>query len=179
MARRNAKEKTDQVVLVQHRGRAQMRTGKSNDWTQEMADSFCEVLADTCNVRLATAAIGRSVSGVYKQRSKDASFRASWDAALAIGYSRLELMLLERALHGVEKQVTHRDGTTTVMREYPDRIALTLLRMHRENAALADQTVDETEFEEARERIMARLERLRERESGDGVEHTEARSVPQ
>ena len=169
MARRRATEKSDQVVLVKYHGRAQKRAVLRSDWTQEMADRFCEVLADTCNVTLATAAIKRSISGVYKQRTKDASFRASWDAALAVGYSRLELMLLERALHGVEKQVTQRDGTTTVMREYPDRVALTLLRMHRENAALSDQTVDESEYDEARERIMARLERLRERDSVDGV----------
>ena len=155
-----------ELTLGNYRGHAQMRGGRPSDWTDEMAEKFCEVLADSCNVTLAAAAIGRSISNIYKQRSKYASFRASWDAALAVGYSRLELMLLERALHGVEKTVTQRDGTTSVMREYPDRVALTLLRMHRENAAIADQTVDEVEYEEARDRIVARLERLRERETG-------------
>lgn len=154
------------LALGKYRGHAQKRTGRPSDWTVAMADRFCEVLADSCNVTLAAAAIGRSISNIYKQRSKNASFRTAWDAALAMGYSRLELMLLERALHGVEKTVTKADGTTTVMREYPDRVALTLLRLHRDNAAIADQTVDDAEFEEARDRIMARLERLRERKSG-------------
>jgi hypothetical protein len=115
--RRTEKLETKELTLVKYHDRAQKRVGLPSDWTQEMADRFCEALADSCNVRVATEAIGRSISGVYKQRSKDASFRASWDAALAVGYSRLEMMLLERALHGVEKSVTARDGTTTVMRD--------------------------------------------------------------
>jgi hypothetical protein len=50
------------------------------------------------------------------------------------------------------------------MREYSDRVALALLRMHRDTAKLADETVDDGEYEEAKERIVARLDRLRERE---------------
>jgi hypothetical protein len=50
------------------------------------------------------------------------------------------------------------------MREYSDRTALALLRMHRESVAIANQSVDEGEWEEARERIVARLQRIRERE---------------
>ncbi len=123
-----------------------------------MANQFIETLADTCNVTLAAASIGRSIANVYKWKGKDASFRASWDRALAVGYSRLELMLLERAVA--------RDGTSSVMREYPDRVALTLLRMHRETAAIADESVDGREHDEACERIIAKLGRLKERDAG-------------
>ena len=73
-------------------------------------------------------------------------------------------MLLERALHGVEKVVIARDGTKTVMREYSDRVALALLRMHRDTAKIADEPIDDMEYEEARDRVIARLERLREQE---------------
>jgi hypothetical protein len=142
-------------------------TGRRSDWTRKMADQFVETLADTCNVTLAAAAIGRSIANVYKWRGKDAAFRASWDRALAIGYSRLELMLLERALHGVEKVVVARDGTSSVMREYPDRVALTLLRMHRETAAMAEESVDGREHDEACERIIAKLSRLKERDAAE------------
>lgn len=155
------------LTVGKYRGKVQKRSGRVSDFTEAKARKFCEVLADTCNVTLAAAAIGRSITNIYKQRIKNASFRASWDAALAMGYSRLELMLLERALHGVEKVVIARDGTTSVMREYPDRVALTLLRMHRETVAIAGETVDDQDHEEARERIVARLKRLRER---DGIE---------
>ena len=148
------------LVLGAHRNGVQQRSGRSSDWTRKMGEQFCETLADTCNVTLAAASIERSIGNVYKWRSKDATFRAAWDQALAIGYSRLELMLLERALHGVEKVVVARDGTSSVMREYPDRVALTLLRMHRESAALVVEGVDGREHDEACERIIARLARL-------------------
>lgn len=154
----------NELVLGVYRGRAQQRTGRASDWTKAMAERFAEVLADSCNVTLAAQAIGRSISNVYKRRSKDASFRAAWDQALAIGYSRLELMLLERALHGVEKVVKAGDGTSAVMRDYPDRIALSLLRMHRENAAIASESVDDEDYREACERIIGKLERLRARD---------------
>jgi hypothetical protein len=156
------------LVLGKHRGSPQRRTGRRSDWTRALANQFVEVLADTCNVTLAAAAIGRSITNVYKWKAKDASFRAAWDGALTVGYSRLELMLLERALHGVEKVVTARDGTASVMREYPDRVALTLLRMHRETVAMAGESIDGREHEEACARIIAKLERLKDREGGAG-----------
>ena len=143
--------------------RPKRAAARANDWTQHMTETFIETLADTCNVTLAAKAIGRSVTNVYRRRAKDASFRGGWEDALAIGYSRLEMMLLERALHGVEKVVVARDGTPTVMREYSDRVALTLLRMHRDSVANAQAPVDAAEVAEARERIIARIARLRAR----------------
>jgi hypothetical protein len=159
-----------ELVLGEYRGAPQQRTARRGDWTKAMADHFVETLADTCNVTLAAASIGRSIANVYKWKGKDASFRAAWDRALAVGYSRLELMLLERALHGVEKVVVARDGTSSVMREYPDRVALTLLRMHRETAALAEESIDGGEHEEACARIIARLSRLKDRDSEGATE---------
>lgn len=157
------------LVLGASRVGPQRRGGRKSDWTEKMADRFVEELADTCNVTLAAKAIRRSIGNIYKQRAQNATFRAAWDQALAIGYSRLEMMMLERALHGVEKKVVARDGTTTVMRQYSDRVALTLLRMHRESVAIADDATDQSEeYRAACERIMARLERLKERETGDG-----------
>jgi hypothetical protein len=164
------------LVLSKYRGVPQRRTGRPSDWTKAKADKFTEVLADTCNVTLAAQAIGRAISNVYKQRARDAAFRSAWDAALSIGYSRLELMMLERALHGIEKTVIARDGTTTVMREYPDRVALTLLRMHRENAAIADESVEDRDYQDACERIVARLQRLRESEEGAETKGLASRS---
>lgn len=149
------------LVLGAHRNRPQQRTGRRSDWTPEMSAQFIETLSETCNVTLAAAAIGRSISNVYKWRGKDATFRAQWEQALAIGYSRLEMMLLERALHGVEKVVVAKDGSTSVMTEYPDRVALTLLRMHRDSVASSEQPIDEQEYVEARDRILARIERIR------------------
>ena len=134
-------------------------------WTAAKQKAFLEALAESCNVKLAAKKAGVSTSMAYVRRGRDANFRAGWDRALATGYAQLEMMLLERALHGVEKTVIARDGTRTVMREYSDRAALALLRMHRENASYADESVDDAEWQEARERIVERLTRIRERDA--------------
>jgi hypothetical protein len=158
------------LVLGGYRGKAQKRTGRHSDFTQAKADKFIQVLADSCNVSLAARAIKRSIGNIYHHRQKDAEFRAAWDQALSIGYARLEMMMLERALHGVEKLVVLKSGETKVMREYSDRVALSLLRLHRENVAEIDSGVDEQEYREACERIIERLSRLRERDQEDEAE---------
>ena len=133
-------------------------------WTPARQKAFLEALAECCNVKLAAKKAGLSTSRAYVRRNKDASFRAGWDRALATGYAQLEMMMLERARHGVEKGVSARDGTKTVMREYSDRVGLALLRMHRDTALLADEGSDQVEVDEARERIVERLARLREQD---------------
>ena len=133
-------------------------------WNARRARTFLASLVETCNIRLSAKRAGLSHHHVYDRRNKDASFRASWDEALSTGYAQLEMMMLERALHGVAKVITSRDGTTTTMREYSDRTALALLRMHRDNASYAIQGTDESELADARDRIVERLSRLREQD---------------
>jgi hypothetical protein len=145
-------------------GASPKRTARrASDWTPQMVEHFVETIADSCNVTLAARAIGRSMTNVYRHRSRDATFRRQWEQALAIGYSRLELMLLERALHGVEKVVALKDGGQSVMRDYDNRTALALLRMHRDGVASSEEPIAEQEYAEARDRILARIERIRER----------------
>ena len=156
--------KDDELMLGKSKNGAQKRTGRPSDWTQEKADKFIEVLSDSCNVALAARAIRRSVSNVYIQRAKDAAFRGAWDQALAIGYAKLEMMMLERALHGVEKTVVLKNGESRIMREYNDRVALALLRHHRDSVAAFEASVDDEEYAEACERIIEKLARLREQD---------------
>ena len=153
------------LTLGAHQGSPQKRIGRSSDWSQDKAEKFVEVLADSCNVSLSARAIKRSIGNVYEQRAKDAAFRRAWDQALAIGYAKLEMMMLERALHGVEKTVTLRNGESRIMREYNDRVALALLRHHQAAVAQFEEQVDEEEYREACERIIDKLGRLREREA--------------
>ena len=143
--------------------RPKRMAARPGDWTPAMSEQFAETLADSCNVTLAAKAIGRSVSSVYRQRARDASFRGAWEQALAIGFSRLEMMLLERALHGVEKTVKLKDGSESIMRDYDNRMALALLRHHRDAVASSETPVADQEIAEARDRIMARIERIRAR----------------
>jgi hypothetical protein len=153
----------DGLVLESGKRRRQVRPSHRS-WTPAKERKFLEGLATSCNVKLAARTAKVSTSAAYVRRTRNATFRAAWESALASGYAQLELVMLERALHGVEKVVIARDGTKTVMREYSDRVALALLRMHRDTARIADEPVEDMEFEEAKERIVARLERLRERE---------------
>ena len=155
--------KTTALVLESGIRKRQVRPSYRS-WTPAKERRFLEALATCCNVKLAAKMAKVGTSAAYVRRQKNATFRAAWETALATGYAQLELMMLERALHGVEKVIVARDGTRTVMREYSDRVALALLRMHRDTARTADEPVDDAEYEEARERIMARLERLRDRD---------------
>ena len=162
--RSRVKAPKDGLVLTEQAGVPRQRARRPDDWTRAMADAFVAKLAETCNVTLAAQVIGRSISNVYKRRAKDAGFRAAWDEAVAIGYSRLELMMLRRALIGTEKVVRLKNGESRIMRSYPDRIALALLRQHRETAAIAGEELNE-DHAEACARIVARLKRLRERDA--------------
>lgn len=161
------KSATERALLLgASRNGVQKRAGRPSDWTKEKAERFVEVLADSCNVSLAARAIGRSIGNVYAQRTRDAGFRAAWDQALSIGYAKLEMMMLERALHGVEKIVTVKSGEPKIMREYNDRVALALLRHHRDSVAAIESQLDDDEYQEACERIIDKLARLRERDAG-------------
>jgi hypothetical protein len=161
--------------LVLESGKRVRRVRPSHrSWTAARQRAFLGALGESCNVKLAARKAGVSTSQAYVRRAQDAGFRAGWDRALATGYAQLEMVMLERALHGVEKTVIARDGSKTVMREYSDRVGLALLRMHRENARFADESVDDVEWQEARDRIVGRLQRLRDQ---DGIE-TKAAADP-
>ena len=143
-----------------------LRTARAREWTPAKQQKFIDALTESCNVTLAAKKARVSLTTVYRRRQADATFRAEWGRAVSVGYSQLEMMLLERALHGVEKPVSAKAGETGVVRHYDDRTALALLKLHRDGAAAAEEAVDSAEHEEAVERIIARLARLKERLEG-------------
>lgn len=166
------------TLVLEGRKRVRKVRPSRSSWTKAKERTFIAALAESCNVKLAAKTAKVSASAIYVRRSRDASFRRSWDQAIATGYAQLEMMMLERALHGVEKTIVLKNGETKVMREYSDRVGLALLRMHRESAAAADESVDTEDYQEACERIMARLDRLREREDDRAPFGLEADSAP-
>lgn len=147
--------------------RPQMRRANRNGWTKAKEAEFLSALEATCNVRAAAAVAGISVSAAYRRRKSHAAFRVGWHEAIGLAYQRLELALIERALVGTEKVVTRRDGSEERMREYPNAIALTLLRMHRDTAADAAGEEEPDDMDAVRERLLNKLERLRAREATD------------
>jgi hypothetical protein len=153
----------------------QLRKESARAWTVAKRGAFLSELAATCNVRASADAAGMSVSAVYGLRMRDARFRAQWREALREGYAKLELMLIDRAMNGSVKTVTRAGGAVDKTHEYPNGLAFQLLKMHREEAQVADSEHDPDEIEEVRRRIARKLDALRRRieaeqadEAGEG-----------
>ena len=140
-----------------------MRKPRRNEWTRAKERTFFTALAETCNVKLAAEIAGMSVAGAYWRRKRDAAFRAGWAEAIGAAYQRLELVMLDRALNGTEKIVVRKDGSEERMREYPNQIAMHLLKMHRDSAMQAIEEPDEADVADVRARLVEKLERLRRR----------------
>jgi hypothetical protein len=160
-----ANSKKEIVPVVGRGGRPQMQPTSRRSWTQEKEQEFLSVLGETCNVTRACASVGMSSRGAYKRRQKNAAFRAAWLETIAMAYERLELVLLERSFNGTEKVIRRHDGTEERMREYPNRIGLSLLKMHRDAVQQwhnqASSQADDVE--EIREQLIKKLLRLKER----------------
>jgi hypothetical protein len=162
---RGGKKKSQEELTIAGGEKPQVRRPRAHEWTKAKEQLFLDTLAQTCNVTLAIEAAGMSLAGAYAKRKRDAAFRASWKEAVGIAYSRLELVLLDRAFNGTEKLTVRRDGSEERMREYPNQIALQLLRMHKETAAEAapENEPSQDEIEEVRQRLFDKLQRLRKR----------------
>lgn len=150
------------MTLVAAR-KPQLKKRGKRDWSKEKAAKFLPVLAETCNVSEACRRSGVPMTVAYRRRKMDAAFRAAWVEAIAIGYQRLEALLLDRAFNGTEKVITRKDGSEERVLEYPNQIALQLLKMHRETAAEADTELPADDVHEIRERLVRKLQRLKKR----------------
>ena len=160
-----AKRKTGPGELVlDGKGRVRMRKSSPRTWTSDKEKQFLTALAETCNVKLAAQETGVSPQHAYVRRKSNAGFRAAWLDAIAVAYSRLELVLLDRALNGTEKLVTHKDGREERMVHYSNQVALTLFKMHRETAIEADSEMPLDELAELRAKIANKLDRLKRQE---------------
>jgi hypothetical protein len=155
--------------------RPQLRRKAKRDWSKAKACKFLTVLGDTCNVSEACRRSGVPMTVAYRRRKMDAAFRAEWAEMIAIGYHRLEGVLLERAFNGTEKVITKRDGSEERMREYPNQLGLTLLRMHRDTAVEADSEIAPEDVHEIRERLVRKLQRLKKRNEEQEAERAQLR----
>jgi len=154
-------------LVVEGKCRLRMRGGRRDDISPEQIEEFFAALADTCNVVRSARAAGFSANWAYRKRKFDAAFRNGWAKAVREGYAKLELVLLERAIKGTPKLVRTARGSDRVMREYSTALAVALLRRHADMAESADYDPGDDEVREVRERILEKLERLREREQAE------------
>jgi hypothetical protein len=162
------------MTLVAAR-KPQLRKRAVRDWSKDKARKFLTVLGETCNVSEACRRSGIPMTVAYRRRKMDAAFRAGWGEMIAIGYQRLEGVLLERAFNGTERVVTKRDGSEERMREYPNQLGLMLLRMHRESAMEADSEAAAEDVHEIRERLVRKLQRLKKRNEEQEAERARLR----
>ena len=162
LARRQTKKQL--VPVVGRAGKPQMQPTSGRSWTREKEREFLEVLGETCNVTRACEAVGMSVRGAYKRRAKNAAFRRDWLETISAAYQRLELVLLDRTFNGTEKVIRRHDGTEDRMREYPNRLGLSLLKMHRATATDPSRQIQPQDLEEVRERVIKKLLRLKARQ---------------
>lgn len=125
---------------------------------------FLDTLAATCNIAASARACGFSLSTIDRHRKKDATFRDNVRRALTTGYKRLEMAMLERAIHGVEEEVWHAGKIVGTKIVYSDQIGLRLLALHRDNVETPEREPDiDREYAQVRAELEARLDAMRER----------------
>jgi len=98
--------------------------------TPEKLTAFLAVLAETCQVRKACAAVSISAYTAYKWRKELPEFAADWDEALKAGLYSLESEAHRRAFEGTDKPVFHQGAVCGTVREYSDTLAIFLLKSH-------------------------------------------------
>jgi hypothetical protein len=99
-------------------------------WTIARTALFLEHLSQHCNVSAALAHSSMASSSLYRERRDNSAFRKAWDQALEQGYTRLEAMLLDRALNGEEHEVLNHNGAKVSLRKISNTLGLALLKMH-------------------------------------------------
>lgn len=110
-------------------GKPQRVKSRGYHWCEETEDEFFDILAASCNVTLACESVGFSTPTVYRFRNERPEFDARWQAALALGYDRLELELL-RAAHDSLADVKPFDADRPIPKMTVEQ-AMNVLRAHR------------------------------------------------
>lgn len=90
------KDARGEVVRKGRRG-PQIVTNGGTRWSAKAERTFLEWLAASCNITRAAHEAGFVKSVVYQRRMNWPGFAERWDQALAQGYARLEMALVEAA----------------------------------------------------------------------------------
>ena len=108
--------------------RMQVRRARVKQWTPRTETRFLSVLAATCNVKAACAAVGMWPPSAYNHRQRWAAFAQAWDAAVETGFARLEAALLDAACNPFSDREVEPD---LAIRDMTAMDALQLLHMHK------------------------------------------------
>ncbi len=126
---------------------------------------FLAELAMSANITLSAKVAGIPQSTIYDWRQHDLGFREQWMTALSTGYELLEMVVLQRALGGVEKKVFHAGKHVDTVVEYDNGLALKLLIAHKEMVAMtrAAQQKSSGGATAIRDELDKKLDQMRER----------------
>lgn len=144
---------------------------KKPGWTEARRTKFLQSLAETANVTRSAKAAGMTPSAAYKERRRRPAFAQAWAEAMEQALDTLEAVMLERALHGVEKTVYYAGKNCGSVRQYSDALAMFLLRARRpQTYGTTDSPVDDADLgegEDARAVIAQRLADLGQSQTGN------------
>ena len=151
----------DERLAVSSTGVRLGRAAKSR-WSRQAEERFLEELTASANVARAAAVAGFSAAAIYKRKLRDQHFASGWDAAIAVGRSRLEAHLIvaaERSFDPAGLPVAEGAPTVTVGE------AISILKHKPAAAGAADWDegggLSEDEVKELREKIIDKLERTK------------------
>lgn len=122
-------------------GTLQLRRAQPGRLDRGAEQRFLAALSASANVRLAAKAAGFSHASFYQRKRTDPAFAREWGLALAEGYERLEMALLESAL---PKSFEHDDWRRNDPPAIPPMTAeqaLQLLYLHQKEAKLGSEHV--------------------------------------
>lgn len=144
-------------------------------------EAFLIELTATGSVRMAARAAGFSTAALYKRRLKDRHFCAAWDAAVEAGKARVQAYLVEAATRTFDPDELPIADDREIEKVSISEINIAKMPVRGpattsggRGFGMEGRTYDETgfdttpitreEWEEARQRIIDRLERMRERD---------------
>ena len=155
-------------------------------WTKRAEEAFLIELTRSGSVGRSAKAAGFSTTALYKRRAKDRHFAAAWDAALETGKARVQAYLVEAATRTFDPDELPIAGEHDIPKvTISEAINIAKLPARTSTAlgaggmqgmrGIEGRTYDETgfdttpitreEWEEARQRIIDRVERIRERDA--------------
>lgn len=116
--------------------RVQIARARLKQWTPRIEERFLAVLAATCNVRAACAAVKLTVSSAYAHRKRWPAFAERWDEAVWEGTQNLEDELMASATVFFERPGPGEplEGYTPSIGPMSVRGALAILRMNERRA---------------------------------------------
>ncbi len=142
----------------------QLKRVGAGRWDAAAERRFFEELAGSANVRRAADAAGVSSNAVYARRMKRPDFRAKWDAVLESGRAAIEMHLVEAAKKSFDPDDL---DTGEVEPRVSVAEAIRIVRLHgsaTQVQSIAQIEPPEEEVAAIRQRLVDKLQKLRERE---------------